>query len=238
MHGFLLATIKCMQDRVTTSFIPKESLASERRAPVPRGNPFVIVNSIAGFVLVAALLGAGGAFLFKTYTETAIVSKQQSLERQRSAFEPATIRELSRLDKRIAASERLLGSHTSISLLFSELESRTIANVRFRNFKYETAALGKVAISMEGTARSFNAVALQSDAFSKSTIIKDPIFSNVTIDQSGNVVFSFSAIADTDRMSYAAFLATTPAAVEALPPSSVLPEGDVQPVPDAESSQP
>ncbi len=59
---------------------------------------------------------------------------------------------------------------------------------------------------MNGTARSFNAVALQSDAFGKSSIFKDPIFSNLNLDQEGDVVFDFSAVIDPVRVSYAALV--------------------------------
>lgn len=192
-----------MQDRVTTSFIPKESLEVQRTPRAPKGNPFVIVNIIGGFILVAAILGAGGLFLFKIYTQSAITSKQESLERQRAAFEPATIKELSRLDKRMNAAQKLLKTHTAPSLIFSEIESRSVTNVRFKDFAYEIGDGGKMLLTMSGVAKSFNSVALQADGFGKSTIIKDPLFSNLNIDQSGSVIFNFSSLIDASRITYA-----------------------------------
>lgn len=206
-----------MPDRVTTSFIPKESLVSERAPKSPRRSPFVLVNIVAGAILIVAVLASGGMFLLKTYTEQSIVAKRESLNRQRAAFEPATIEELLRLDKRLTASHGLLRSHVALSTMFNDLESRTNVNVRFKNFKYEPAGPGRYLVSMNGTARSFNAVALQSDAFGKSTIFKDPIFSNLNLDQSGTVVFDFAAVVDPARVSYAAALAGAAAA---------LPEGE------------
>lgn len=188
----------------------------DRTPRTSRKSPLVFVNIIAGGILVLAVVASGGMFLFKTYTEQSIISKRQSLDRQRAAFEPATIEELLRLDKRITASQGLLKAHTALTLLFDDLEARTGENVRFKNFSYESSGQGKFMIVMGGTAQSFNAVALQSDAFGKSTIMKDPIFSNLNLDQDGNVVFDFSAVVDVTRINYASLIAgasgaTTPA---------------------------
>lgn len=189
----------------------------DRNPRAPRKSPLVFVNIVAGGILVLAVLASGGMFLFKTYTEQSIVSKRQSLDRQRAAFEPSTIEELLRLDKRINASQTLLKSHTALSLFFDDLESRTGENVRFKNFKYESTGQGKFAVTMGGTAKSFNAVALQSDSFGKSSIIKDPIFSGLNLDQNGEVVFDFAAVVDPTRINYAAYLAGAAAAGGLLP---------------------
>lgn len=198
-----------MQERVTTSFIPKDSLSSER-APLKtsKGNPFVLLNIIAGVILIAAVVAAAGEFLFYAYTTQNISSKQASLERQRSAFEPATIEELSRLDKRLTAAQKLLKTHVALSLLFNDLESKTGVNLRFKDFSYAAAGPGKMVITMSGSAKSFNAVALESDALGKSTLLKDPIFSNLNIDQTGSVIFNFTAEVDTTRINYATVVAS------------------------------
>jgi len=221
-----------MPDRVTTSFIPKESLMQDRNPRSVRKNPLVFVNVVAAGILILAVGAAGAMFLFKTYTEQSIISKKQSLDRQRAAFEPATIEELLRLDKRINASHDLIKAHTALSLLFNDLEARTGENVRFKNFKYEAAGTGRFAITMGGTAKSFNAVALQSDSFGKSTIMKDPIFSNLNLDQNGEVVFDFSAIIDPVRINYATFVAGAGASVGGLePPTGTAPAPESQPTP-------
>lgn len=201
-----------MPDRVTTSFIPKESLMQDRTPRTPRRSPFVFLNLIGAGILIVTVLAAGGIFLLKSYTEQSIATKRTSLDRQRAAFEPATIEELLRLDRRINASSALLKSHYALTLVFDDLESRTGENVRFKTFKYEPAGPGRFAISMSGTAKSFNSVAVQSDAFGKSGIIKDPIFSNLNLDQSGNVIFEFSADVDPTRINFGTLIAGAAAA--------------------------
>ena len=196
-----------MPDRVTTSFIPKESLVSERSPRPERRNPLVFVNLVAAAILVVAVLGSAGVFLLKTYTVQSIASKKKSLDLQRAAFEPSTIEELLRLDQRINASSGLLKTHIAPSLMFAELEGRTNVNVRFKNMKFEPGGSGKYIVTMSGSARSFNAVALQSDQFGKSNIFKDPIFSNLNLDSNGDVIFDFTALIDPARISYATAVA-------------------------------
>lgn len=190
-----------MEDRVKTSFIPKASLKVER-TEVKRANPIALVNIIAGAILIVTILGAGAIFAFERYLLQAVESKRESLERSRAAFEPATIKELARLDTRIAAGTTLLQGHTALSILFDELEKLMLSSVRFSNFSYDIADPTRTLLSASGEAASFNGVALQSDAFSKSVIITEPIFSNVNISKTGTILFDFTSIIDTSRMGY------------------------------------
>lgn len=190
-----------MEERVKTSFIPKASLEVERKQS-PKGNPVALANVIAGIVLILAILGSGGVFLFKQLTTQAIAAKRESLERSRAAFEPATIKELSRLDVRIKTGEALLQEHVALSKLFDELEALMLATVRFSDFSYTPTASGAVVITAKGEAQSFNAVALQSGELSKSDIITDPIFSNVNIGSTGSIQFDFEATVDIAQLKY------------------------------------
>ena len=203
-----------MQERVTTSFIPKESLTSERKRTPNRGNPFAIVNIITGFVLLVAVLTSGGLFLFENYTVSAIEAKRASLDRQRAAFEPATIKALARLDRRLDAGGRLLQSHVALSNIFQELEARSVQTLRFSDFSYAPGNLGNMVIIMNGEAQSFNAVAVQADALGASPLFQDPIFSNLNIDKEGKVIFTFTANVDPVRISYATLLAGAGAAAQ------------------------
>ena len=190
-----------MEERVKTSFIPKASLQVEKRQ-TKSADPIALANVITGIILVLAILGAGGVFLFQGYTVQNIAAKQQSLERSRLAFEPATIKELSRLNARIETGKVLLKSHVSLSKFFDELEKLTLSSVRFNDFSYTTVSAGKTVFTAKGEAASFNAIALQSDGFSKSDIIMEPIFSNVNIGKDGTIDFDFTAIIDTSRIGY------------------------------------
>lgn len=190
-----------MQERVKTSFIPKQSLKVERTQSV-RQTTFGVVNAAAGVILIAAILAAIGMFFFEQFTKSSIENKRTSLDRARSAFQPETIRELSRLDARLMVGTSLLVSHTAPSLLFDFIERETLSSVRFLDFSYGEAGPGRVMLSMSGVAKSFNAVALQSDAFGKSPMFSEVIFENLNIDETGNVVFNFSAVVNTEEITY------------------------------------
>lgn len=190
-----------MEERVKTSFIPKSALKVERTESRKR-SPIALIIIITGTLLAFTVLVAGGIFVFERYTFQSIESKRQSLERSRAAFEPATIKELSRLDTRINTGYSLLQKHVAVSALFDELEKRTLSTVRFNDFAYSIADASRVIMTASGEAASFNAVALQSDAFSKSSIITEPIFSNVNISKTGTIIFNFTAVIDTTRMGY------------------------------------
>lgn len=192
-----------MQERVKTSFIPKASLKVAQR-PSGKRNPVALVNIVAGAILLVAVVASGGLFVFERYTIQSIESKKTSLDRSRGAFEPATIRELSRLDARIETGKKLLSEHVALSKLFDDLEARTFSSVRFSDFSYAVPAPGRYVLTMNGKALSFNAVALQAEEFSKSSILNDPIFSNVNINSSGSIDFNFTATVDADRLLYSA----------------------------------
>jgi hypothetical protein len=189
-------------DRVKTSFIPKASLKVERRQK--SGGSVGLINLIATVILIVAVVATGGTLLFEQLTARNIEAKRVSLERARAAFEPATIKELSRLDKRLDASERLLNSHIELSHLLDEIETQTLTSVRFGNFSFGNDRLEGATLSMSGEARSFNALALQADAFGSSDFFIDPIFSNFNIDQSGVVLFNFTATVDQNQLGYVA----------------------------------
>jgi hypothetical protein len=191
-----------MEERVKTSFIPKTSLSVDR-AQAPKGNPVALANVIAAVILILTIVGAGGIFLFEQFTVQNIAAKRQSLERSRAAFEPATIKELSRLDRRIETGKNLLKTHVSVSKLFDEIERLTLATVRFGSFSYAQKDGARAIIMAQGAAASFNAVALQSGGFSKSAVITEPVFSNVNIGDVGNIQFDFTATVNADRLGYA-----------------------------------
>ena len=205
-----------MQERVKTSFIPKASLKVERSESV-RKTTFGVVNTAAAVILIAAILAAIGIFFFEQFTKSSIENKRASLDRARAAFQPATIKELSRLDSRLLVGASLLSSHTAPSLLFDFIEQETLSSVRFRDFSYGETGPGRVVLSMSGEARSFNAVALQSDAFGKSQVFSEVIFENLNIDETGNVVFNFSAVVNVDEIAYSGARTRTAPAANTLP---------------------
>jgi hypothetical protein len=181
-----------MDPQVPTSFIPKKPVTTAYSKP----QSSVSILLLASVVLfLAAVLAAGGSFAYLQYLKQSISNKSASLERSRKAFEPAVIAELVRLDSRMRHGEEILSSHVSASAIFAFLEQSTLESVRFRDFSFALSADGG-AVALEGEARTFSDVALQSDEFGKQRVLKDVYFDNINTDQAGKVTFSVRASVD------------------------------------------
>jgi hypothetical protein len=183
-----------------TSFIPKKSLIAETTKAKKSGINLVAI--IAAIIFIIALLLSGAAFLYNAYLSQSIATNEAKLAKAKEGYEPATIEELRHLNGRIEASKELIKNHIALSPLFESLERDTLASVRFVRFDYGYSSDGKIKLTMDGAARSFGAIALQSDQFGKSRYLKSPIFSNLNLDRDGNVTFSFSALVDPALISY------------------------------------
>lgn len=190
-----------MEPKFRTSFIPKAPIVAATAVKRTRGT-----GSLLFLLAVIVFLGSSalaiGTFLYTSYLEASLQSKKESLERARAAFEPALIQELTRLDSRLSVGRKLLHGHLAATGFFSLLEQNTLQGIRFKNLKFDAQAPDRITISMAGEAVSFGAVALQSDAFGRIRTIRDPIFSDLNIDQKGAVVFNFSAFVDPSVVSY------------------------------------
>lgn len=194
-----------MDPQVATSFIPKEALTVERE----RGS-IGLFMLITLFLFVVSLLAAGGVVAYTQVLNKTLADNKAQLEIQKGAFDPATIADLMRLDSRIEQSKQLLSKHVAPSAIFDLLSQDTLINVQFTSFDYKYDDTGAVSITMDGAADSFATIALQSDAFGKSSALKDVIFSKISIDTHGRVNFTVNASVDPSFISYAKQIATQP----------------------------
>lgn len=193
------------------------------RAQTPRGMSLFLLVSL--FLFSGSLLLAAGVFLWKGSLARTIDSQKESLARNRDAFEPASIVMLQRLSRRLELSKTILANHLAPSQLFAVLEESTLQNVRFSSMDFtldQTKGVGT--LTMKGQARSYGAVARQSDVFAKASGIKNPVFSELNLDQRGNVVFTFTSAVDPSSLRYSALLnsrVTPPAASSSVAPEII-----------------
>ena len=153
-------------------------------------------------IFLAAVIASVGVFLYKQVTTQNLDEKKLQLEMARAAFEPALIKELALLDLRIQSAEEILDSHVALSAFFNLLEQSTLKSIQFNDFTYSVSDGGGMRIQMHGRGLSFSSVALQSDVFGKDPFIQNSIFSNLDLDDVGNVIFDFSASVDPTLVSY------------------------------------
>lgn len=196
-----------MEQNFQTSFIPKKPIVPERTEASRPIGPFTI---IALFVLFTVLLATGGLFFYKQLTAKNIDSMKRNLELAQNRFESGKIAELKVLDKRLGAANEILANHIAVTPIFQMLERATLKTVRFTDFSYE---LGEerslpVAVKMSGQAVGYRSIALQSDLFAKNKNFIDPVFSNLTLDKTGNVLFDLEFSVDPAFLNYKQTLPT------------------------------
>ncbi len=198
-----------MEKEFQTSFIPKKPLAEERgQAPVraPAANIF---NVIAVIVFLIAAVGAGATYFYKLTLQKQVESARQSLIKARNEFEPSTVADLQALDKRITASREIIRNHIVMAPIFQDLSTLTLQSIRFTKFTYAitgTGATKAIDIKMSGVAQNYNALAVQSDIFGNYKYFRDPVFSNLSIDDKKDILFDLSFSLDPKHLDYSANL--------------------------------
>lgn len=190
-----------MDQNFQTSFIPKKPMVKER---VASSQPIGILLIISLFILFTVLLATGGLYLYKTNLTKSITDMENNLNLAKNRFEPSKIIELQVLDRRLKASSDILSKHISVTPIFKALEDITMKTIRFTKFTYDLGdgEGASVKIKMSGVAIGYRSVALQSDLFAKNKNLIDPVFSNLTLDNSGNVLFDLEFSVDPSFVNY------------------------------------
>ncbi|MDO8481808.1 MAG: hypothetical protein Q7S75_01855 [bacterium] len=166
-----------MESGIHSSFIPHDTADQGGRERY--GDFMYLVMLITGVLFVASIVLGVGVFLYQQFLDTSSKSKLAQLERAKAEFEPALIKELTRLDDRMNVADEILSNHNAVSVFFHVLEQITLTDVSFTSLDFEAADPKNINIKMAGVAGSLNAVALQADIFSKNGVIASPIFSNI-----------------------------------------------------------
>ena len=172
--------------------------------------PFGFLFIISLFILFTVLLASGGLYFYKGVVAKNITSLENTLNLAKNRFEPTKISELQVLDKRLRASTEILSKHIAVTPIFKTLEQITMKTIRFNKFSYEfvTDKTTTVNVKMSGQAIGYRSIALQSDLFAKNKNLINPIFSNLTLDNSGNVLFDLDFSVDSNFVNYKQALLT------------------------------
>lgn len=186
-----------MDPNVQGSFIPKQALSAQAR-----GGGMGLFFLVAVLVFVMSVISAGAAFGYTGVLNKQIADKNVSLQRDEGAFDAATIQDLLRTDTRLTQAKLLLQKHISASAVFYLLSSITLEKVQFLSMNFALAQDGSAALSLSGVADSFSTVALQSDQFGASKVLRDVIFSGISVGDSGKVSFTVNATVDPDVLLY------------------------------------
>ncbi|MDP2651085.1 MAG: hypothetical protein Q8O98_00670 [bacterium] len=191
-----------MDPKFQSSFIPKgpaAAIGSEVKVSKLKEKTFL--GFLATLIFVLTLVLSVGILGYNYYLSYSIGNMTERLEIARATAEHESVNEILRLDARLNIVNDLLSQHAVLSPIFEFLESQTVTTVQFNSFDYSTTEDG-VALELTGEARGYAAVALQAEAFQESPHFKNPVFSDLQLDETGNVVFAMSALVDPEIISY------------------------------------
>lgn len=202
-----------MDPQIPTSFIPKrpvvanDSSSYENKARKPLG----LMSLIAIVVLLATLLSSAGIFLF----EKQLISRKEMKEQRKAEAEKDLggdfIARMKVFDNRIVSIKTLIQNHIVVTPIFKALQEFTLRSVQYNNFSYlivtNSSKQDMVRVLMKGSAKSYETIALQSDEFAKSKIIKDAVFSGLTLEEKKGVInFDLTFNVDMKDVSYQSFI--------------------------------
>ena len=185
-----------MEKDFQTSFIPKKPMIEERAVS---SRPIGLFTVLSIFIFFIIFIASGGLYFYNEILRKNIVNKESNLQSAKNRFEPSKIIQLQILDKRLKAATEILSNHVAISPIFKSLQAITMKTVRFTKFSYSMGNeknQNMINVKMSGLAVGYRSVALQADLFSKNKFFIDPVFSNLSLDNSGNVIFDLEFSVD------------------------------------------
>ncbi len=191
-----------MDKEFKTTFIPKAPVAPEAGASMSMPEhktvrPIGLVTAISVLLVVVVGLLALGVYLYEGLLNKNLVDMKASLELAKKEFEPSLIVEMQALDRRLNVASELLVTHAVVTPLFETLQRDTLPSVRFNLFDYMFVN-GAGAVRMSGEARSYPAIALQSNVFGDNQYIRNHLFSNFARLDSGRVSFDLEFTPSSD----------------------------------------
>ncbi len=187
-----------MDQKIQTSFIPKKPIAGNSASS--GGTSFLTIISL--FIFFVALLATAGTFFYEKHLEEQASLVQEELKKKSETFNEASIEQLIALDKRIESAKQILAKHTVLTPLFELIGDSMLQTVRFSDLNYVSDTNGKITLTARGQAVNYDSIAFQSDVISQKRFIKNPVFSDLNLDQSGNVGFNFNATVDPQLLFY------------------------------------
>jgi hypothetical protein len=197
---------------VPTSFIPKRPVSSEPVITHTRNRVVGLFTVLTVIIVIATIIAGAGVFLYERQLASQKIRLNQSISAARDGLGTEFVSDMKRLSARIEGVKSLLKTHIVVSPIFAALQDTTLRSIQYRTFGYEfTTDSGTkaqmVQVSLTGSAKNYATLALQSDAFSQNKLIKNPIFSNLTVDdKTGRVGFKLTFTVNPSDLSYQAFV--------------------------------
>ncbi len=179
---------------IPTSFVPRQQAPEQPKRQYSRANNILAV--IAYAILFIAFIASAATYAYAQYLTHSLDAKSQALVAAQASVDESQVQNFIQLRDRLSSAQSLLTNHVTLSTLFDALESVTIQSVQFTTLKVSVAADRSAQIDIDGLAKNFNSLAVQSNAFSTQKGIKQAIFSGINADKDSGITFHLAAIAD------------------------------------------
>ncbi len=204
-----------MDQKFQTSFIPKKPLFVDQKTIRQSGGTSVFML-VAIMIFILSLAAAGFTVIYKQVLIKNQENYKISLKRAEDKFDISLINKLKNVNRKIDLGTQLLKNHLSVSEVFNIINMLTSEGIRFTSFQFDgplagsdpTTQSNEIKLTMRGVGKNFTTIAWQSDVFGqsekygKNKILRNPILSDLVLDQGGNVNFTFTATLDPKDVSY------------------------------------
>lgn len=230
-----------MERDTNIAFIPKAPLTTGTSS----SRPISILFVVALVVFLAVVGTAGGLFIYKRVLQKDLAAQEQKIKELREDYEKNAeqgdiIRRAENLGIQVGAVQEILNNHLALTPLFDFLETHTLKDVQFTSFAFGRDDEGGLTATLEATANSYMAAALQREEFKDNTLEalmkRDPQassdekarypVSSFTISvpeltEEGTVSFSLELMLNPEALRYVHTVAGAPTSVPQLVPLEV-----------------
>ncbi len=206
-----------MEPIVSTSFIPKRPVSTEPIITNRHSGVVGLLSFITFIVVLGTAVAFVGVYLYQKSLAAQQANAQAAIIKAQNGLGTTFVSDMQRLSNRITGVKTLIQNHVVVSPIFDALQATTLRDVQYKDFSYQfTTDSGNhnklVQVSITGVAKSYATLALQSDAYAKSTLIQNPIFSGLTVeDKTQYIDFKLVFTVDPNALSYQTFINSLPA---------------------------
>jgi hypothetical protein len=193
-----------METPIQTSFIPKKPMDSSPSVSSSSNRPTNWILFIATIIFIASLALAVGVYFHRAYLIKQQAALDSQIERAKASFEPEFVSDIEKLDRKLTASSKILENHITASPVFELLSTLTLKQIRYSEFSFtvDENNVSNARVLLSGKADGYRTIALQADLFSSNRNIIDPIFSNLVLDEKGQVLFDLAFEVPIDSILY------------------------------------
>jgi len=182
-----------MEPGTPTSFIPKRPIISEPVSVQRNSRSIGLFTLITFVIMIGTALSYVGIYLYQKQLLDQKANLGTSITEAQNEIGTDFLLEVKRLNDRIEGVRDLLKTHVVVTPIFDALQRTTLRSVQYKTFGYALVSdsLTKqhlVTVTLTGTTKSYSIIALQSDAFTENPLIKNPVFSGLSINEKTGAV--------------------------------------------------